>query len=209
MNWHVLSPSEGLNSISRALAYYFAELEGLYFSAFIIVILSNTGIYVLMFENIIVTFSHTIFLSVLLLVAFWVAFYMAFFSPEMQFTPFSNPGISIFSGMTYATGHVEFNDLFSLSHDGDKHRDLPFLPVSIMLWITFLIIMIILLINMLVRDLLMSHEYYYYNTRELPLPCTVINFHDHVYWNEIDVPGLMIICHHNCRLGWLLMTFKE
>lgn len=111
-----------------------------------------------MFENIIVTFSHTIFLSVLLLVAFSVAFYMAFFSPGIKFTPYSNPGLSVFSSMTYATGNVEFNNLFSLSHSGDSHQDLPFLPVSVMLWITFLIIMIILLINMMVRDLFMSHD---------------------------------------------------
>ena len=126
----------------------------------IVLILSNTGIYVLMFENIIVTFSHTVFLSVLLLIAFSVAFYMAFFSPGIEFTPFSNPALSFFSTMTYATGNVEFNDLFSLSHDGNQQRDIPFPPVSIMLWITFLIIMIILLINMLVRDLFMSHEYH-------------------------------------------------
>lgn len=113
-----------------------------------------------MFENIIVTFSHTIFLSVLLLMAFSVAFYMAFFIPGIEPTPFSNPGLSLFSTMTHATGNVDFNGLFMLSYDGDDDQELPFLPVSIMLWITFLIIMIILLINMLVRDVLILHEYF-------------------------------------------------
>lgn len=108
-----------------------------------------------MFENIIVTFVHTIFLSVLLLIAFSLAFYMAFFSPGLDFTPFSNPGLSLFTVLTYVTAETDFSGLFSLSFDGNdntRRGDLPFLPISVVLWTTFIIIMIILLINMLVSQ---------------------------------------------------------
>ena len=56
------------------------------------------------------------------------------------------------SVLTYITGGADYNGLFSFSHQSisaEQHRQLPFLPASVLLWITFLIIMIVLLINML------------------------------------------------------------
>ena len=105
-----------------------------------------------MFENIIRTFLHTILLTALLLIAFSIAFYMAFYDPSIDFAPFSNPGRSILSVLTYISSGLDYNGLFSYSHQSiseEEHRQLPFLPASVLLWITFLIIMIILLINML------------------------------------------------------------
>ena len=99
------------------------------------------------------TFMHTVFLSVLLLIAFSLAFYMAFFQPGMNFTPLSNPGQSILSVMSYIVGAVDYNGLFSLSHENlskDEHLEVAYLPISILLWIVFLVIMVILLVNMLV-----------------------------------------------------------
>ena len=87
---------------------------------------------------------------------------MAFFHFGMNFTPLANPARSLLTVLTYLTGGADYNGLFSLSHDSiseEDHRQLPFLPVSVLLWITFLIIMIILLINMLVKKLLLVYYY--------------------------------------------------
>ena len=131
------------------------ELSKRYILMCVILCFCIAGIYVLMFSNIIRTFIHTIFLSALLLVAFSLAFYMAFFRPEMEFSrsPHSTPGRSILTVLTYVTGNIEYNGLFSLSHDGGQPMEIPFLPISSLLWIVFIIIMLIVLVNMLVSQL--------------------------------------------------------
>ena len=81
---------------------------------------------------------------------------MAFFLPGMDLSPFYNPGLSILTVLTYVTGAVDYTGLFSLSHvklSEEEHIEIPFLPISIILWIIFLFVMVILLVNMLVRDL--------------------------------------------------------
>ena len=106
-----------------------------------------------MFGNIIVTFIRVVLLSFLLLIAFSLAFYMAFYRPGAEFStsPFYNPAQSFLTILTYSLGGADYNGLFALSHEGQT--DLvppPFLTVSIILWVLFLIGMLILLINMLV-----------------------------------------------------------
>ena len=101
------------------------------------------------------TFFHTALLSALLLVAFSLAFHMAFYQPGMDFTPLSHPGQAILTVLTYVTGGADYNGLFSLSHENisrEEHLEIPYLTISILLWVTFLIIMIILLANMLVSE---------------------------------------------------------
>ena len=118
-----------------------------------VMIFRTAGIYILMFGNILSTFFRTVLLSFLLLVAFFLAFYMAFHIPGMEFSssPFYNPELTLLTVLTYVTGGADYNEVFGLSHErGRVLATPPFLPVSIILWISFLIIMVILLINMLV-----------------------------------------------------------
>ena len=51
--------------------------------------------------------------------------------------------------MTMTTGEFEFDTLFQ--QGGDNTEDVPYLPVSVILWIIFIILMPILLTNLLVR----------------------------------------------------------
>lgn len=106
-----------------------------------------------MFGNIIVTFIRIVLLSFLLLVAFSLTFYMAFYRPGAEFftSPFYNPAQTFLTVLTYSLGGADYNGLFALSHEGEINLvQPPFLTVSIILWILFLIFMLILLINMLV-----------------------------------------------------------
>ena len=86
---------------------------------------------------------------------------MAFFFPGLPFASLSTPGLSILSVLAYITGSADFNGVFALSEglDGTNLVPIPFLPISIMLWITFVIVMVVLLINMLVSH----HSIYYYD----------------------------------------------
>ena len=105
-----------------------------------------------MFENIFKTFLRAIVLFVLLWIAFSIAFYMAFYDPEQLFAPLSTPGLSILSVLAYITGSADFYGVFSLSEELNSETSvhIPFIPISIILWITFVIVMVVLLINMLV-----------------------------------------------------------
>ena len=107
-----------------------------------------------MFGHILSTFIRTILLSLLLLIAFFLAFYMAFHVPGTDFlaSPFFSPAQTFLTTMTYITGEGDYNGVFGLSYDRGKVLETPpFLPVSVILWIGFLIIMVILFVNMLVR----------------------------------------------------------
>ena len=106
-----------------------------------------------MFGNIIVTFIRVVLLSFLLLVAFSLAFYMAFYRPGAEFftSPFNNPAYTFLTVLTYSLGGADYNGLFGLSHEGEENLvQPPFLTISIIVWVLFLIGMLILLINMLV-----------------------------------------------------------
>lgn len=71
----------------------------------------------------------------------------------MQRSPFSNTGIAIIKALSMTSGDYDFDSFFhfSPSGDSDDQEDVPFLPVAIVIWILFIILMPILLINMLVR----------------------------------------------------------
>jgi len=60
---------------------------------------------------------------------------------------------AIIKTMTMTTGEFDFDSIFRQAPNGesDTEQEIPFLPVSFTLWIIFVIIMPILLINMLVR----------------------------------------------------------
>lgn len=108
-----------------------------------------------MFEILIKRFLKAIVLMLLLVVMFALAFYMTFnqFNPLFQRSPFATPLNSIWKTMTMMTGEMDYEDIFRQSSGGtvDQVPELPFLAISYVLWILFLILMPVLLSNMLVK----------------------------------------------------------
>ena len=79
----------------------------------------------------------------------------------MQASPFATPGLSIIKAMTMAVGEIEFDSIFRLTPGGvsdidDVPTPIPYTGVSILLWIFFLILMPILLMNLLVSTALLK-----------------------------------------------------
>lgn len=74
----------------------------------------------------------------------------------MQRSPFATPGRTILKVMTMTTGEFEYDAIFRQFPDGttDTIEEIPFPPVSYVLWILFLILMPILLTNLLVNHVL-------------------------------------------------------
>ena len=77
----------------------------------------------------------------------------------MQASPFATPGLTIIKAMTMAVGEMDFETIFRLTSGGVGDIDevptpIPYTGVSILLWIFFLILMPILLMNMLVSTAL-------------------------------------------------------
>lgn len=104
-----------------------------------------------MFGHMIRTFVQAFFLAFPIMIAFALAFYMAFYSPELESSPFFNPFLTSLTVLSYSFGGADYNGLFALSHEGETNLEpLPFPTVSIILWVLFLIMMLILLVNMLV-----------------------------------------------------------
>ena len=109
-----------------------------------------------MFGYMIKTFVQALFLSVPILIAFTLAFHMAFYSPGVEFSPFSDPAQTIVTVLSYSLGLADYNVLFALSQEGEmdnvrpKENLVPFPVASTILWVLFLIVMLILLVNMLV-----------------------------------------------------------
>ncbi|CAI8048714.1 Transient receptor potential cation channel subfamily A member 1 homolog [Geodia barretti] len=115
--------------------------------------LTFTGIYVVMFIDIFYTFCRLFFLSFLLVVAFGLAFYMTFNDPDLMRQPFSTPARSLLKTMTMTTGEFEYDGIFRQAPGGidpGTVREIPFPPVTYILWIVFIILMPILLTNLLV-----------------------------------------------------------
>eukprot|EP00117_Sycon_ciliatum_P028072 scpid18171/ scgid2366/ Transient receptor potential cation channel subfamily A member 1 homolog len=102
------------------------------------------GIYVVMFSHVFTTFAKMLAVIVLFVVAFGLAFFMLLDS----FTPviaFSNPGRALLKTAVSMTGEFEFDSTFN-----NEAGDVPFPGVSYFLWVCFLVIMPIILMNMLV-----------------------------------------------------------
>ena len=64
--------------------------------------------------------------------------------------------------MTMTTGEFDFDSIFRQDPTGesDSAEEIPFPPISYILWIVFVIIMPILLTNMLVYALIVSLQLY-------------------------------------------------
>ena len=76
---------------------------------------------------------------------------------SQQRSPFSTPARSLLSIVTYATGGFDFDAIFRQAPGGTEEdnalTEIPFPAVSYIMWITFIIIMPILLNNLLVSEI--------------------------------------------------------
>ena len=66
----------------------------------------------------------------------------------LQRSAFSNPGHAIVKVITMTTGELDYDDNF---HQQEGEEEIAFLPVASILWIIFLVLILILLDNLLVR----------------------------------------------------------
>ena len=72
-------------------------------------------------------------------------------------SPFSTAGRSIVKTVSMCTGELEFDSIFHQEPSGERDdlSDVPFPPVSYLLWTAFIVFIPILLINMLVCVIIM------------------------------------------------------
>ena len=66
----------------------------------------------------------------------------------LQRSAFSNPGRAIVKVITMTTGELDYDVIF---HQQEGEEEIAFLPVASILWIIFLVLILILLDNLLVR----------------------------------------------------------
>jgi ankyrin repeat protein len=112
------------------------------------------GIYVLMYTNIVYTFLRVVIIAFLFVVAFSLAFYMILFKPvlpgeEINVSTFRTPGLSIIKTMVMTIGEFEYDTIFGNSIEA-RDQLTEFSGLAYFLWIIFLIMMSILLVNLLV-----------------------------------------------------------
>lgn len=68
--------------------------------------------------------------------------------------PFRSPASSLFKTITMTTGEFDFDPLFN--QGGDEEEEVPYNAVSVILWIIFIVLMPILLMNLLVHSLILT-----------------------------------------------------
>ncbi|XP_064390866.1 transient receptor potential cation channel subfamily A member 1 homolog [Halichondria panicea] len=106
------------------------------------------GIYVL---KISMTTLKMLLLTMLLIMSFGIPFFMVFFDVNAIRSPFSDVPRSLLKVMTMTTGELDYDTIFHLDPSGgsDGADKIRFPPISIILWIIFIILMPIILTNML------------------------------------------------------------
>jgi transient receptor potential cation channel subfamily A protein 1 len=102
--------------------------------------LPKLGIYIVMFLDILKTFLQFLIVGALFVIAFGMAFYMLL-TKDVAFT---TPGKSLMKTFVMTTGEFEFDRFFN------EEDVIEYGVLSYMLWIVFLIVMPILLMNLLV-----------------------------------------------------------
>ena len=116
--------------------------------------ITDTGLYVLMFQSIFKTFIRAMILTMTLVVMFALAFHMTFnhFHAYFEHSPFTNLLQSTWKTMTMTTGEMGYENIFHLSSGGSDRfiPPIPFPEISYILWVIFLILMPILFTNLLV-----------------------------------------------------------
>ena len=103
------------------------------------------GIYILMYVDILFTFLKIVAMALFFLMAFGMAFYMALLQEGRGCYAFSNPLKSLLKTLTMTTGEFEYDSIFE-----DPNQPLHYYISAIIIWVIFIVMMPILLMNLLV-----------------------------------------------------------
>ena len=103
------------------------------------------GIYILMYVDILFTFLKIVVMALFFLVAFGMAFYMSLLQENRGCYAFSNPLKSLLKTLTMTTGEFEYDSIFE-----DPSQPLYYYGSAIIMWVIFIVMMPILLMNLLV-----------------------------------------------------------
>ena len=103
------------------------------------------GIYILMYVDILFTFLKIVVMALFFLMAFGMAFYMALLQDGRGCYAFSNPLKSLLKTLTMTTGEFEYDSIFE-----DPTQPLHYYISAIIIWVIFIVMMPILLMNLLV-----------------------------------------------------------
>ena len=103
------------------------------------------GIYILMYVDILFTFLKIVVMALFFLMAFGIAFYMALLQKGRGCYAFSNPLKSLLKTLTMTTGEFEYDSIFE-----DPNQPLHYYVSAIVIWVVFIVMMPILLMNLLV-----------------------------------------------------------
>lgn len=103
------------------------------------------GIYILMYVDILFTFLKIVVMALFFLVAFGMAFYMSLLQENRGCYAFSNPLKALLKTLTMTTGEFEYDSIFE-----DPSQPLYYYVSAIIMWVIFIVMMPILLMNLLV-----------------------------------------------------------
>ena len=103
------------------------------------------GIYILMYVDILFTFLKIVIMALFFLVAFGMAFYMSLLQENRGCYAFSNPLKALLKTLTMTTGEFEYDSIFE-----DPTQPLYYYISAIIMWVIFIVMMPILLMNLLV-----------------------------------------------------------
>lgn len=103
------------------------------------------GIYIFMYVHIAFTFLKILLIAVLFALAFGLAFYMSLWQENRTCYAFRNPIRSFLKTLTMTTGEFEYDSIFE-----DATNPLYYYIPSVIMWVLFIIMMPILLMNLLV-----------------------------------------------------------
>ena len=103
------------------------------------------GIYILMYVDILFTFLKIVVMALFFLIAFGMAFYMALLQESRDCYAFSNPIKAFLKTLTMTTGEFEYDSIFE-----NPQQPLYYYVSAIIIWVLFIVMMPILLMNLLV-----------------------------------------------------------
>ena len=129
--------------------------------------------------------------------------------PQFQRTSFATPARSLLKTITMTTGEFEFDSIFRQAPGGVEFKEInmlgeiPYPPISYMLWIAFIILMPILLTNLLVGLLLCQKYNDYTQCSALHYAATIYGFYVFVSYKVVEVYSIQ-----NAACTYTYLYFK-
>jgi len=126
----------------------------------------------------------------------------------IQRSPFSDMGRSLLKTMTMTTGEFDYDTLFRVDSTGgsDKLHEIVYPPISYIMWIAFIVLMPIVLMNMLVRKAghLETEMLIVYNDKFSIATRLIINIFNHS--KEGDGLSESLYIHHGYYMLYVLFS---